>query len=237
VTVSSIKDEDLDRRYSGGCLSISFRICVLLVVDAESSARKPFRGTMRTQAMTLRMEEAMRFAAQAHDGQMRRGSNTPYFEHVAAVALILDRMGFAEDVVVAGLLHDVVEDTATSFEEVAARFGACVSALVRNCSEIKTDAEGNKRPWIDRKRDHLAAISEAPTKARAIFLADKLHNLISIELDLREKRPVWSLFHAEREQVLWYYRSAIELCGQGDSRLESLAGSCWEVLARVEGLC
>ena len=191
---------------------------------------------MRTQAMTTRLEEAMRFAAKAHGGQMRKASNTPYFEHVAAVALILDRMGFAEDVVVAGLLHDVVEDTATSFEDVAARFGNCVSALVRSCSEVKTDVEGNKRPWIDRKRDHLAAISVAPTKARAIFLADKLHNLISIELDLREDRPVWSHFHADREQVLWYYRSAIELCGRGDSRLESLAGSCGEVLARVEVL-
>ena len=109
-----------------------------------------------------------------------------------------------------------------------------VSELVRYCSEVKTDGQGNKRPWIDRKRDHLAALAAAPTEARAIILADKLHNLISIELDLREDRPVWSQFHAEREQVLWYYRSAIELCGRGDARLESLAGSCWDVLGRVE---
>jgi guanosine-3',5'-bis(diphosphate) 3'-pyrophosphohydrolase len=189
---------------------------------------------MRTQAMTLRMEEAMRFAATTHDGQTRRGSRVPYFEHVVAVAFILDRVGFAEDVVVAGLLHDVVEDTATSFEDVAARFGESVATLVRYCSEIKTDAEGIKRPWIDRKRDHLAALSAAPTEARGIMLADKLHNLISIELDLRENRPVWSQFHAERERVLWYYRSTIELCGQGDARLESLAGSCWDALGRVE---
>jgi guanosine-3',5'-bis(diphosphate) 3'-pyrophosphohydrolase len=191
---------------------------------------------MRTQGMTLRLEEAMRFAAKAHDGQVRKGSGTLYFEHVAAVALILDRVGFPEDVVVAGLLHDVVEDTATCFEDVAARFGARVSELVRHCSEVKMDGQGNKRPWIDRKRDHLAALAEASPEAWAIILADKLHNLISIELDLRENRSVWSQFHAEREQVLWYYRSAIERCGRGDVRLESLAGSCWDVLARVEFL-
>jgi (p)ppGpp synthase/HD superfamily hydrolase len=184
--------------------------------------------------MTLRLEDAMRFAAKAHGGQVRKVSGTPYFQHVAAVALILDRAGFGEDVVVAGLLHDVVEDTATSFDDVAARFGENVSELVRHCSEVKTDAEGNKRPWIDRKRAHLAALSAAPVEARGIILADKLHNLISIELDLRENRPVWSQFHAERGRVLWYFRSTIELCRRGDARLEALAGSCWEVLARVE---
>ena len=62
----------------------------------------------------------MRFAARAHAGQLRKSSETPYFEHVAAVALVLDRMGFPEDVVIAGLLHDVVEDTVTTFEEITA---------------------------------------------------------------------------------------------------------------------
>jgi (p)ppGpp synthase/HD superfamily hydrolase len=198
------------------------------------SARNPVRGTMRTQAMTLRLEQAMRWAAQAHAGQTRRSSDTPYFEHVAAVALILDRAGFSEDVVIAGLLHDVVEDTATSLADVASRFGAPVSELVRHCSEIKNDDQANKRPWIDRKRDHLAALSEAPAEARGIILADKLHNLICIELDLREDRPVWSGFHAERQEVLWYYRTAIDVCGQSDSRLESLADSCRGVMVRVE---
>lgn len=191
---------------------------------------------MRTEMMTLRLEEAMRFAAKAHAGQLRRGSDTPYFVHVAAVALMLERAGFGEDVIIAGLLHDVVEDTATSIEEVAARFGERVCEHVRNCSEVKTDEEGKMRPWIDRKRDHLAALSAAPIEVRGIILADKLHNLVSIEFDLRENRPVWRQFHAEREQVLWYYRSTIELCGGGDARLESLARSCWDVLARVEAL-
>jgi (p)ppGpp synthase/HD superfamily hydrolase len=192
-------------------------------------------GNMRTESMTLRLEEAMRFAAKAHEGQLRRGSNTPYFEHAAAVALILDRLGFPEDVIVAGVLHDLVEDTTTSFDEITARFGHDVCELVRHCSEVKTDEEGVKRPWIDRKRDHLAALASAPADARAIILADKLHNLVSIELDLREKGPVWGQFHAGRDQVLWYYRSAIDVCGQGDARLESLADSCRGVLLRVEG--
>jgi len=202
----------------------------------QQASPEPFRGTMPTEFMTPRLEQAMRWAARCHDGQTRRSSVTPYFEHVAAVALILDRAGFDEEVVIAGLLHDVVEDTAATWDDVAARFGAAVAEVVRHCSEVKTDAHGKKRPWIDRKRDHIATIVKAPLAARGIILADKLHNLICIELDLREGRPVWSEFHAPREQVLWYYHAMIDACGHNDPRLTHLAGGCLDALARVEAL-
>jgi guanosine-3',5'-bis(diphosphate) 3'-pyrophosphohydrolase len=206
------------------------------VISSRFFATEAHKARMRNHAMTLRLERAMRFAAQAHAGQSRKGSDTPYFEHLAAVALILDRAGFSEDVVIAGLLHDVVEDTPVTFEQVAELFGDTVSDLVRHCSESKTDDQGRKRPWIDRKRDHIAALAHAPAEARGIILADKLHNLISIELDLREERPVWSQFHAVREQVVWYYHATIDVCGQGDPRLEQLAMSCRDVLACIENL-
>ncbi len=157
--------------------------------------------------MTTRLESALRWAAVCHRGQVRKGSDAPYVEHVVGVALILDRLGFDQDVVIAGLLHDVVEDTDATLDQVEARFGPEVAETVRHSSEIKTDAQGRKRPWIDRKRDHLDALAGAPVAARAVVLADKLHNLISIELDLCEGRPVWATFHADRAQVLSYYRT------------------------------
>jgi (p)ppGpp synthase/HD superfamily hydrolase len=180
------------------------------------------------------LERALRWAAVCHQGQVRRSSNVPYVAHVLAVALILDRLGFPEDVVVAGLLHDVVEDTEATLEQVREQFGPRVAALVGHCSEIKTDEQGRKRPWIDRKRDHLEALAAAPVEARAVVLADKLHNLLSIQVDLHAGRPVWSSFHADREQVLWYYRTAIEQCSAGDHRLEALAGHCRELLRSLE---
>jgi len=191
---------------------------------------------MRNESMTPRLEQAMRWAALCHDGQTRRTSETPYFEHVAAVALILDRAGFDEEVVIAGLLHDILEDTAATWDEVAVKFGVAMAEIVRHCSEVKTDAHGKKRPWIDRKRDHIAAVVDAPLAARGIILADKLHNLICIELDLREGRPVWSEFHAGRDQVLWYYHTMIDACGHDDPRLAQLAADCRDVLARVEAI-
>jgi guanosine-3',5'-bis(diphosphate) 3'-pyrophosphohydrolase len=190
----------------------------------------------REDLLSLNLERALRWASACHQGQVRRGSETPYVQHVVAVALILDRLGFPEDIVIAGLLHDAVEDTDATLDDVRARFGDEVARLVAFCSEVKTDSQGRKRPWIDRKRDHLEALDGAPMAARAVILADKLHNLLSIECDLREGRVVWSLFHAGRTDVLWYYRTAIDRFGQGDPRLEALAKRCRQVLAEIEAL-
>ena len=151
-----------------------------------------------------------------------------------AVALILDRLGFPEDVVIAGLLHDAVEDTEATLEQVANEFGATVAETVGFCSEIKLDDQGQKRPWIDRKRDHIKALEHAPVDAKAVVLADKLHNLLSIQLDLEKGRDVWATFHAGRSEVLWYYRSMIEGCRGEDERLERLAEACNEVLEGIE---
>ena len=184
--------------------------------------------------LTHRLEQALRYAALGHRGQVRRAGELPYFEHIVAVAWILDRAGFDEDVVIAGLLHDLVEDTATTPQDIEARFGRTVVDLVGYCSEQKKDAEGRERPWIDRKRDHLACMARAPVEARAVILVDKLHNLISIEIDVREGRPVWSQFHADRAQVLSYYRQAIEICTAGDPRLAPLASAAHELLTALE---
>src|SRR5262245_43651874 len=188
---------------------------------------------MRTEGMSPRLERALRWAAVCHAGQTRKGSDIPYFEHVVAVAMILDRAGFEEDVVIAGLLHDVVEDTEATFDDVAVRFGTAVAEIVLACSEVKLDEQGRRRPWIDRKRDHLAVICAAGVSARAVILADKLHNLSSIEVDLEEGRPIWDNFNADRTQVLWYYGATIDACASGDPRLEALATACRDVLDRI----
>jgi (p)ppGpp synthase/HD superfamily hydrolase len=179
------------------------------------------------------MERALRWAATLHHGQERRGSGVPYVQHAVAVGMILDRLGFSEDVVIAGLLHDLVEDTATTIEQVHDEFGAQVAETVHFCSETKTDAQGRLRPWIDRKQDHLESLARAPVAALAVVLADKLHNLLSIQVDLEDGRPIWSSFHADKLQVLWYYRAVIDQLGEGDPRLEDLADECREILAAV----
>jgi (p)ppGpp synthase/HD superfamily hydrolase len=186
--------------------------------------------------LSLDVERALRWAATSHHGQFRKASAVPYLEHLAGVALILARLGFDDETVIAGLLHDLVEDTGATAQEVEARFGAGVAETVQHCSEVKLDAAGRKRPWIDRKRDHLAALADAPIAARAVVLADKLHNLLSIELDLREGRAVWPNFNAERALVLDYYRTTLAQLGTDDPRLVHLAEQCRQILATIEAL-
>jgi len=183
--------------------------------------------------LSLDFERALRLAAVAHHGQVRKGNGVPYVEHPMAVALILDRAGFDEPTVIAGLLHDVVEDTDVALDRLRSDFGDRVAAIVADCSEAKLDARGRKRPWADRKRDQIAAIAAAPDASKAVTLADKYHNLLSIRLDLAEGRPVWDSFHADRDRVIEYYRAMIEACESGESRLATLGRECRALLAEV----
>lgn len=184
----------------------------------------------------LAFERALRMAALGHRDQVRKASNIPYIEHPMAVALILDRSGFDEEVVIAGLLHDLVEDTDVSLDEIRESFGDRVAAIVAACSEEKVDSEGRKRPWPDRKRDHVEAVARSSDDARAVVLADKLHNLISLQLDLAEGRPVWSSFNAPRSDVLSYYEKMLCACESDDPRVDRLVRECRGLLAEVAGV-
>ena len=190
----------------------------------------------RRPSLSLDFERALRLAAEGHRDQVRKGSGVPYIEHPLAVAMILDRSGFDEETVIAGLLHDLVEDTDVTLERIRELFGGRVAEIVDHCSEAKLDAAGRKRPWIDRKRDHLASAANAPESARAVILADKLHNLLCIRLDQAEGRPVWSSFHAERDRVLWYYGAMIDACRSSESSLSTLGDECRELLDAITAL-
>ena len=181
-------------------------------------------------------DQALRLAAVGHRDQERRSSHVPYVAHPVAVAWIVERAGFAEPTVIAALLHDLVEDTPTTLDEIRDQFGPEVAATVAGCSEVKADTIGVTRPWEDRKRDHLAQLPTATVATRAIVLADKLHNLMSIRIDLAHGVDVWVGFHAPRDRVLWYFAAVIESCADGDPRLAELARACRAELERVIAL-
>ena len=127
----------------------------------------------------------------------------------------------------------MVEDTATTIDEIRHQFGDLVADTVAGCSEEKNDASGTPRPWEDRKGDHLVALRSATEAVKAVVLADKLHNLMSIRIDLDAGRPVWDSFHASRDRVLWYHEAVITCCESPNRPLQALAEACREELRRV----
>lgn len=163
---------------------------------------------MNVTMFSQRVDDALKLAARAHRDQVRKGTDIPYIAHPAAVAMLLVRHGFGEDLVVAGLLHDVVEDCDVPLDQIAA-FGPEVARLVAAVSETKTEG-GVERPWEERKAEKLAHLRAGGADVAALKAADALHNIRSILADMAEVGPaVWGRFKRGADQSLWYYREVL----------------------------
>jgi (p)ppGpp synthase/HD superfamily hydrolase len=183
-----------------------------------------------------RLDAALRFAARAHREQVRKGTDCPYIIHPVHVAMILLSHGFDEELAVAGLLHDTVEDTGASLDEIAAGFGEAVAALVAAVSEHKTDGGGERRPWRDRKEEQLEHLRRGDARTAALKAADALHNSSCTLADLhRAGASTWSRFNAGVEDTLWYYRQVAGLCRHhlGDHALVRELDDAVEEMARL----
>ncbi|GEM_PF-6492761 len=134
--------------------------------------------------MSERLHRAIDLAARAHTGQFRKDTDMaiPYVAHVYGVALLLQFHGFAEDVVVAGLLHDILEDSPTYADEVAA-FGQNVWLWVKTVSDPLTGKHGGN--WLERKQLYIEQIRSGPPESKAIACADKIHNMESTWLRIQ----------------------------------------------------
>jgi guanosine-3',5'-bis(diphosphate) 3'-pyrophosphohydrolase len=181
------------------------------------------------------MERAWRIAALAHANQRRKATDIPYLVHPAAVALILQRSGFGEETILAAaILHDVVEDTDWSLDRLKDQFPEDVLRIVDVLTERKHDKSGAKRPWADRKSEQLDRISKSSVECRAVWLADKRHNLETIAFDLADGIDVFDRFNADRAAVIQNYRAAVEAGRHGDPRLERLGDECLQIVERLE---
>lgn len=156
--------------------------------------------------------DAIEFAAQAHRGHFRKATQIPYISHLTNVMKVLLEYGYPEQVAMAGLLHDVVEDTAVKIEEVERVFGNEVTVLVKGATEphkLHLEEGDTEAPWIERKMHTLDYLKkEASENILAVSCADKLDNIRSIQSDLQKVgEDVWSRFNAPYESQKWYYTS------------------------------
>jgi (p)ppGpp synthase/HD superfamily hydrolase len=150
--------------------------------------------------------EALAFAVEAHGrvGHLRKGTSFPYVIHPIRVAWTLERHGYDNEVITAGLLHDTIEDTDVTAEEIADRFGERVARLVEAVSEADKSAS-----WEDRKSATVAKVGGADSDVLAILAADKLDNVRATRDDLAEigEEATWAKFKTGREDQAWYYRT------------------------------
>jgi (p)ppGpp synthase/HD superfamily hydrolase len=166
------------------------------------------------------INHALAFAAKHHDRQVRKGTKLPYLTHPANVAVILARYGRSNETVVAGILHDVIEDcvrdgyTSEMLEQrIGDKFGAKVLETVLAITYRRHDDDGVELSTEDRKADYLERLSEASEEARWVCAADKVHNASSIISDLRrtiDPETVWSRFGGGKGATVRWYRQVFD---------------------------
>jgi len=156
-----------------------------------------------------RLIQAINTAAWAHRDHVRKGTDIPYVSHVVGVMHLVSQVTDDEDVLVAALFHDILEDVPEDYspQRMAEEFGDRVVELVRGVTKDSTLSS-----WQDRSDAYLAHLREADDGSVLISAADKLHNLLSIHADLDQLGDeLWGRFNSGKERQLWWYRSVADL--------------------------
>ena len=197
---------------------------------------------MTTQGYSDIVNHAFAFAAKHHDMQVRKGTKLPYLTHPANVAVILTRYGCDETTVVAGILHDVVEDCVRDGysrsmleQRIGEKFGEEVLETVLGVTYRQVDEDGVELSRDERKADYLARLDAANQRALWVCAADKVHNVNSTLSDLRrtiDSQSVWSRFREGRAGTVAWYQSVLarlEEVGFSAPIVEELRGAVKEL--------
>ncbi len=175
-----------------------------------------------------RLEKAIRLMLHAHAGQLRKADpQVPYATHPFHVALMVREAGGDEDCVISALLHDVLEDTDVTAEDLEEAFGPRVAAIVREVSEDKTLS------WEDRKARMVEHLRVASREACLVAAADKIHNLETlVDAHRRFGGVIWTAFRRGPEATVRFHREALE--AMRDRIPEGLQTSFLRAIASAE---
>ena len=164
---------------------------------------------------TDKINFALKIAAKAHQGQNRKGTDIPYISHPVAVGMIISQYTNDEATIVAGILHDILEDVNPAiYSEADMRrdFGDEITDIVKDVSEPKTAGQP-KLPWKERKESYLKRLGNSYyIEAYIVAVADKIHNLTDILKDYDQfGDEIWHRFNTSEQDILWYYREVFYL--------------------------
>lgn len=155
-----------------------------------------------------KFDEALLFAHEVHRHDVRKGTGKPYISHLLGVCSLVVDYGGDEEMAIAALLHDAVEDHggAPMLETIRTRFGERVAHIVDGCTDSYEADASRKAPWRDRKEMYLARIATEDAETRLVSAADKLYNCRTILRDVRrEGLAALDRFNGGRKDTVWYY--------------------------------
>jgi len=148
---------------------------------------------------------AVRFASKAHHGQMRKLGDVPFILHPIAVAAFIAGYYPKQSLIIAAILHDVVEDTSLTLANIEQNFGQEVAHLVDGVSE-----QDKSLPWKNRKDAYYTRLQSAPIDVIRLSAADKYHNLVDlVEFWEKEGDSMFEHFNAGKQQSLAKYQKLI----------------------------
>ncbi|GAA0243699.1 HD domain-containing protein [Rhodanobacter caeni] len=194
-----------------------------------------------------RVSQAVDYARIAHAAQVRKGSNIPYLYHLLGVASLVIEFGGNEDQVIAGLLHDTVEDCGAGQEAIIRRqFGDAVANIVMDCTDgtaegkaSHTDPEAKRRDWVERKLAYLAHLRQASDATLLVSACDKLHNARAIVQDLEDPEVatrVFDRFTGGRDGTLGYYQALTEIFSTRGVKVARVLDSTVDVMHALAGV-
>lgn len=151
-------------------------------------------------------EMAARISVFAHGGKTRKGDDLPYIIHPFMVALKLAKYNFPETVIAAALAHDILEDTDYPVEQLKTELGEKVFEVV------KAVTNDDSLPWEEKKKKYIETVRNGPDGAKAVAVADKIHNLESLLIAYVEQGPdIWKKFNRGKEQKLWFENEVLKM--------------------------
>ena len=157
---------------------------------------------------TTLLDRAIVFAVRAHAGTERRGKGFPYIVHPMEAVEIVATMTSDQELLAAAVLHDTVEDTDTTVEQIRTEFGDRIASLVASESDIVVDGVNEEDSWHARKQAAIDRLARASHDAKMVALGDKLSNMRAIARDYAQQGDaLWNLFHTkDRKEHEWHYR-------------------------------
>lgn len=205
------------------------------------TAKLPASFNRKFIPLTTRFDHALLFASQVHREQDRKKSGIPYISHLLGVTSIVLDYGGDEEMGIAALLHDAVEDHGgrPMLKVIERLFGARVAKIVDGCTDSYAEDPKKKESWERRKFRYLRRVRHEDAETRFVSAADKLYNVRAVLRDLRyDGEIVFTRFSAPKVKTLWYYRSLVREYRAGGitHRLKPLIDDLDRVVTEVEHL-